>query len=248
MAYAFGSDSVGWGGGTGSSTTLGTDATGHITVAAGDTIFAWFIVDGAGHTFTVTDNFTNTYAIVGAPIAASGPGTAALYVCRGSNSSGNCAVTVTIDTASTNRSMAIGTISGLSTSASISQNNANVVMTAGTDGMTTASATPSAQPAIVLGFQWNYFSVTMTVGTGFTVAPGGALANGLFFGGQFNCIEHKRVTTTSATPATWTPGAGNANGAALVELIIPETGAGGGGGTATAKRLSINFGPSLGVN
>lgn len=246
MAYAFGSDSVGFGGGTGSATTITTGQT--ITVAVGDTIFAWFMVDTGGHTFTVADNFLNNYVIVGSTIAASGPGTAALYICRGSNSAGTCSITVTIDTAATNRSMSIGTISGLSTSATLSQNTANVVMTAGTDGLTTVTAAPSAQPAIVLGFQWNYFNNTMSVGTGFTVAPGGALANGLYFGGQLNCIEHKRVTSTAATAATLTVGAGNANGAALVELIIPETGAGGGGGTGTAKRLSINLGPSLGVN
>lgn len=229
MAYAFGTGSCGWGGASATSTTIATDAAGHITVAVGDMIFAWFIVDGLSHTFTVTDNFSNTYTLVGSVInETSSVSSAALYICRNSNSAGSCSVTVTINSTAINRSLIIGSINGLSTSAAIAQNTALVTMAAGTDAVSTASATPSAQPAIVLGFQWNMYSYATAPGTGFTAAPAGTSGNpGAFFGGAYVCVEHKRVTSTAATPATFTITTPTSNGCTLAELIIPETGGGG---------------------
>lgn len=232
MAYAFGSDSCGYGQAAGSGSTITTVDT--ITVAQHDTIFVWLMVTGA-HTFTVTDNFSNAYSLVGSVInEGSSTSTAALFICRDSNSTGVCSPVATIDSAATNRDMVIGTISGLSTSATISQNGANPVMTAGTDALASAAATPSAQPAIVLGFHWNAYNITTSVGTGFTQAPEQHAGNtkGAFSGGHYVCVEHKRVTSTSATAATFTS-AGSVNGCCVAELIIPEIGAGGGGGGAS---------------
>lgn len=225
MAFTWGSDSCGYGGAAASASTIATVQT--ITVAVHDTIFAWFMVTGV-RTFTVTDNFSNIYSLVGSVITESSSGNcAALYVCRDSNSSGACSVTVTINAAATNRSMCIGCITGLSNSATATTDGgANPVMTAGADAVTTTSTAPTTQPAIVLGFQWNAYNITTSIGTGFTQAPEQALGNtkGTYFGGEYILVEYKRVTSTSATPATFTS-AGSVNGCAVIELIIPESGA-----------------------
>lgn len=228
MAYAFGSDSVGYGQLSGSGTTI--PAIDTVTVALHDTIFVWCSVVGA-HTFSCADNFTNTYALVGSVISEVSSGSSmALFICRDSNSAGVCSPLITIDSAAIDRNMVIGAISGLSTSLAILQNTSNPVMTAGTDGVSSASATPSAQPAIVLGFLWDGYNIAPAIGTGFTIAPEqeAGLNPAAYAGGYWGIVEHKRVTSLAATPVTFTMATGDAHGCAVLELIIPEIGASGG--------------------
>src|SRR6185312_8664064 len=106
MAYAFGSDTPGFGGSSSSASTITT--TQSITVAQHDLIWAWIIVAVQNHTFTVTDNFSNTYAQVQIGNDASGDQTWALFVCRDSNSAGTCTPTTTINSAAAYQSMVIG--------------------------------------------------------------------------------------------------------------------------------------------
>ena len=71
----------------------------------------------------------------------------------------------------------------------------------GTDGVTTASATPTEQPACLIGFAVDNDVQTLTAGTGFTgLTAYGALGTGT----PLFKPQHKRLTSTSAVAATWT--------------------------------------------
>lgn len=243
MAYAFGTKSVWGGGGSPSGTTIVPDAT-TFTVALHDLIFVFASVVDLGGTLTmsVTDNFSNTYVQVGSTVRPPGGAniTAALFICRDSNLAGACTPTVTISAATTGRSMQCGSISGLSTSLATSTNGGeSISYVSGTDTLVSATATPSAQPAIVLGFQSNVDNIAATAGTGMTAAPqGGAGYNpGLFFGNQYLSVIHKRVTSTAAVGVNYSMASSGTVQAAVITLIVPEIGASGGGGPAASNSV-----------
>lgn len=223
MAYAFGANSMGYGQLAASGTTI--PAIDTITTLLHDTVLVWCSVTGV-HTFTCADSLSNTYAQVGSTINEASSGSSmALFICRDS-AAGTCSPTITIDSAATNRNMQIMAITGLSTSLALSSAASNPVMTAGTDGVVAGTVTPSAQPAIILGFMWDGYTIAITAGTGYSLAPQqeAGLNPGQYAGGYDAITIHKRVTSTSGVAPTFTMASGSANGCAVMALAIPEIG------------------------
>lgn len=235
MAYVFGSNSMGYGQAAVTGTTI--TAVDTIATLLHDTILVWCSVVGV-HTFTCADNFLNTYTLVNSVIAeSSSTSSMALFICRDCNTAGTCSPVITIDSTAIDRNMQIMAITGLSNSAALSSAVSNPVMTAGTDAVVSGNVTPAAQPAIVLGFLWDGYNIAPAAGTGFTLAPQqeAGLNPGGYAGGYQAITEHKRVTSTAATNATFTMASGSPNGCAVLALAIPEPIVAGGGGPPQNK-------------
>jgi hypothetical protein len=104
---------------------------------------------------------------------------------------------------------------------------------AGTDAVTSNTATPTSQPALVSGFTFGDNNADTTVaGTGFTT---GLNTWPLFGAGLVGLSEHLRITSTSAIAATWTATAGGTSNRWKSVVAIFTEGAGGGGTTVAPE-------------
>lgn len=236
MAYAY------LGGSTGllDSSGLAVQSIVGVVYSAGDTLSLWAaMVDYAGGAVSMSDG-TNTYTKVGGIAGMSG-NDMALFECI-SPTPGTYTVTVTWTNAGADHWLFhLGRYSGTATRQAGALTDTIAVSTVGTDALTSTAFTPAAQPALIVGVCVNAFNISVAAGTGYTnridVAPGG--------GGHAQ-LEDKRVTATSAVNTTWTDSTTTAR--ALFTVGYNETGGGGGGTSSSRKRVSLNFGPSLGVN
>lgn len=94
------------------------------------------------------------------------------------------------------------------------------------DAITAGTQTPTAQPALVSGFDIN-FGATNTIadGTGFTAGTSNAWSGSAPF---FGTTESKRITSTSPVAATFTDATnGAANRYLTLSMIYTESGGGG---------------------
>lgn len=126
--------------------------------------------------------------------------------------SGNVALTVTWSAGEFTKGIWLGEIRGaVKDSSVLAGHNSQLQNTPGTstDGLTSNTATPSGQPALVFGFSFHEVGGAPSAGTGFST---GIVA---WNSGQFSGLgarsESKRITSTSAVAATFTAGANNSH-------------------------------------
>lgn len=106
---------------------------------------------------------------------------------------------------------------------------------AGTDAVTSNTATPTSQPALVSGFTFGDNNADTTVaGTGFTAGPSSPTWP-LFGAGLVGASESQRITSTSAIAATFTATAGGTSNRWKTVVAIFTEGAGGGGTTVAPE-------------
>jgi hypothetical protein len=237
--------------GTASGGTIG--ATGTLTVGGRAPI----LIVGAGFSDLVSgvsDGTSNSYShVTGGSLA--NPGSSGLFYslweCKNIVTGGSQTVTATYSSAVTQRAIAVVVATGLDTSAAAAINTtANITPGNGTDIITSGTATPGAQPAMVLGFAQDVtadFS-SLTAGTGFTShsLPNFSLINS----GCIAICEDKRVTSTSAVAATFSTAAGGGDDYAALVYIVPETSTGNtgitpGAGSATCTGNTAIVTPRL---
>jgi hypothetical protein len=172
-----------------------------VTYAAGEQAIVTTQWASASGTATASDG-TNTYVSNGTPI----PGLIRAvqeFFCA-SPVPGTYTVTVTYSTSRTNRRIAVTRTTGL-TAFQAQAGQAQSGVTTATDFVSTGNVTPTSQPALIFGVvtaQQN--ASVMTPGTGFT--SHGSLASWDALTSDSSNMEHKRLTSTSAVPATWTSG------------------------------------------
>lgn len=183
----------------------GVGITASFTVSPGDTaIVVWLAYTGVVTTSPLSDG-THTYT------NSAGGGTvtstlthrmAMFYVA--SPTPGSYTLTVTLGGARSNRRLAVATYNGTTafqTAGTLDQLAASTA----TDAVTTASLTPSSQPAMLAALSLTANgTATYSAGTGHTSR--GALSNWDALGLGSTLLEDIRLTSTSATPATFTIG------------------------------------------
>jgi len=136
--------------------------------------------------------------------------------------------------------IALVEFSGLATSSVVSGTPVLVSQTApgtGTNAITTGNITPGAQPAAIVGIANDLGNqASPAAGTGYTgLTPIWNYEGTATAGAR---IIHKRVTATTATPATWTTDVnGGPDNYLNIGIALIEPGAGGGG--VSAKLLSM---------
>lgn len=224
MAYTVGTPQVNEG--TGSANTIATSAA--VSASAGDAIVVIATVAQVDLTASLAcSDGTNTYTLRHATYDATTTANYCIFVAE-NVSAGSFTPTVSWGGSTrTNRAIFAVPVSGLK--ASSYQTGAIAVQATpgtGTDGISTGNMTPTEQPACVIGGVTNGGSInTPATGTGFT-----SITAAWTFGTGTNLFraEHKRITSTSATPLTMTAGANVRHFS--VAVILSEAG----GSTATA--------------
>lgn len=224
MAYTVGTPQSGEG--SGSATNIATSAA--VSVSAGDTIVVIGTVAQVDLTASlVCSDGTNTYSLKFAIYDSGTTANWCIFVAE-NVSAGSYTPTMSWG-GSTRTSRAIYAIPVSGLKAACYQTGAIAVQASpgtGTDGVTTGNMTPTEQPACVIGGLINGGSIaTPAAGTGFT-----SIGTAWQFGTGTNLFraEHKRITSTSATPLTGTAGANVKHFS--VAVILSEAG----GSTATA--------------
>jgi hypothetical protein len=210
-----------------------------VTITTGDRVLVLLTYGtGSGITLGVSDG-TNTYTQVGATLSDATAGQSmALFECV--NATGG---TYTFTGSFTPGQFAVGigirTYAGLdgAVSATMQSNNPTNPGTSA-NALATANITPGSQPGLI-------FAATMDVSGGETITAGSSplTSRGTFavWNTQFGVgtmTEDKRVTSTSATNATFTTTVGTGRFLNIV-AFVPETGAGG-GGAAPAMRMPLS--------
>lgn len=162
---------------------------------------------GGSSVSTITDG-TNTYQALPSPgnvatFDTSGPAAFQVFECLDC-AAGSPTVTGTLSAAFGSRAAYVIRCTGTSNAgaaqavATAWQQNA----AATTDAVTSGNATPSSQPAFVVGLAVDGFGNTLTSGTGWTNGGAGTTADSTF--GISSRFEYKSVASTSALGATWT--------------------------------------------
>lgn len=164
------------------------------------------------------------------------------FLCE-SASSGTTQVSGNFDTNVDYPAIAVVEISGLATS-SIAGGNVFVAQNApgtGANAVSSGNVTPSGQPAAVYGIAFDLGNqATPAAGTGFTGT--GAIWNYEGTATAGAQVIHKRVTATTATPATWTTDVNGGPDQYLnAAVVLLEPGAGGGSTAAQARRRRVRM-------
>jgi hypothetical protein len=189
--------------GGGSATTIAVT----LTVAAGSALHVYVMenANGSGGSITLSDNLGQTYTQSSAVTDASR--IARDFYLIGA-AAGSTTITATMSLGAFVAGIwvkEIGQCSGYQSGSGQLQLSPG----AGTDAVTSNTATPSSQPALVSGFTFGDNNADTTVaGTGFTT---GLNTWPLFGAGLVGLSEHLRVTSTSAIAATYTATAGGAS-------------------------------------
>ncbi len=139
--------------------------------------------------------------------------------------SGSLTITVTYDNpASSNRNLGVEEIGGCS-AFQVGHDQQQFGPGSGTDAVSSGNATPTSQPAFLVGGTWDVTGITQqpAAGTGFTLA--GRAGNGTL---NTMAFEYKRITSTSAVAATFTNPGGDTFWITHA-AIFTETAGGGGG-------------------
>lgn len=195
----------------------GTSLTVSATYTAGDRVIVKTTRSTPGTTETITDG-TNTYNLVGGITLGVGD-RQNVYECL-SAAAGTFTVAQTLGTTSTFRGIQVARYSGLSTSVAsqiVSAYQAGPGTVA--DAVSSGNITPASQPGAVIGWSYNVDGGGLAAGTGYAsraTFPTEAAANG-----SSSRLEDKRVTATTATPATFTLSVAT-NNVATFALFIPE--------------------------
>lgn len=235
MAYSFGSTT------DVATSSSGTSQTLSVTYTAGQRamIYLSYGTDAAV-TVTISDG-TNTYALVKKVTDSSNTETGIVYEvlnCSG----GTFTITVTLSTAQPYRNIVCTTYTSLDNTAANANNGTNnIAPGSGAGGVSSGTATPGSQPAIVFGYAMDTSgtesSLSADTGAGFTSR--GTMANTETAIGVKTRIEDRRVTATTAVAATFTAGSGGGRFFSFV-VIVPESGGGGGGGTPLFRHSLLN--------
>jgi hypothetical protein len=203
-------------------TANGTSISQSRTYSAGDRALVWIRWAGAAAELRSVTDGTNTYTQVSTTLddTAHTSSSYALYECK------NCAagtVTVTASWSPDNpsfRAMAIARYAGLDTTASgVGSRAAQQAPGTGTDALSSGNVTPASQPAALIGFGYDDSANAVTAGTGFT--DRGTLSNMDSAFGTRSRVEDKRLTATTAVPATFT-GSNGADNYITFGIVIPE--------------------------
>lgn len=234
MAYALATDITNAGNGSGSSTTIASDA---FVATAGNLLLFGITLDSDIAPTTVADTAGNTFTeLTGCHVfdTVNSQAVRAYYV---QGCLGNAANIITLTWAAAHASRGIlgGQYSGTSGAAdqNIGQNEATPGT--GADGCNSTTKTNSAQPALLWGFCMNTGALggLPTAGTGFT----SRLAGINLGGGTQARYEDKRLTATAATESTFTASANVAH--TTIMAIFLETGAGVSVGTQNGRSIYI---------
>jgi hypothetical protein len=196
MAYSF-LQSVD-AGSTGSGSSLGVS----ITYTGGEHAYVFGTITGTVTTWTVTDNSggSNVYTQLGSTVAGLGGDNEAIFECA-SVVAGTFTVTHNWGTAGTFRGIHVWTYNGV-TGSSITVSNTQNGPGTGADAVTSTNLNPSSQPGALIGHTYDTNGNALNAGTGFTsrsTFPSEAATNGVS-----TRLEDKRLTSTSAVPATFT--------------------------------------------
>lgn len=198
-------------------------------------IFA-FYYSTASKTITMSGN-SNSFAEIGTGLfnGSAGAGVRA-YVVQSANS-GTTQMTATFGANVDYPAIAVVEISGLATSSVVGGSVFVMQAAPGTasNAVTTGNVTPSGQPAAIFGIANDLGNqASPAAGTGYTgLTPIFNYEGTATAGGR---IEHKRVTATTATPATWTTDVnGGPDNYLNVAVVLLEPGAGGGGTTPITR-------------
>jgi len=226
MAYGFGATT------DVATTSAGTSQTLSVTYSLHDRAELYITYgNGSAVSETVSDG-TNTYALVKQISDAGNGQSSSTYECKDC-ASGSFTITVTLGSSLPYRNIVSTTYTSLDNSAANANNGKNnIAPFGGADTVTSQTATPGSQPAMVMGYSMDTSGseTSLAAGTGFTNR--GTMANTETAIGVKTRIEDKRVTSTSAVAATFTPGSGAGNFNTFV-VIVPESG--GGGGTTLSR-------------
>lgn len=182
------------GSGSGSGTTISVSR----TYAGGERAVVWVTAGGAT-TITVTDG-TNTYSAVGSQVVANSGDVLQQFECL-SCVAGTYTVQANLGTTQPYRGIAVHRFSNL-TGAGQTVGQAQTAPGTGADGLSSTNLTPASQPGLLLGISTDYNGGTISAGTGF--ASGGAYTTLDAANGSYTFYETKRLTSTSAVPATFT--------------------------------------------
>lgn len=218
MAYSYvGSGSAG---NAASGTALSVAA----TFTGGEHVFVKTTRSGAS-TETITDG-TNTYSLIaGSQVTDVAGDVQSIYECQ-SVAAGSVTIIQMLGTAQTFRGIQWISYSGLMGGAA-ALGNLQVAPGGGTDAATSGTFTPSGQPALLLGWIYDFdtFGLAIAAGTGFTsrdTYPDESLANG-----GSSMAADKRLTSTSSVAATFTVGSGGGDTMITYAIFCLESTGGG---------------------
>lgn len=213
-----------------------------VAITTGDRVLV-VLTYGSGSSITLgVSDGTNTYTQVGSTQSDATAGQSmALFECK-SATGGTYTFTASYNPGQFAVGIAIRAYAGLDGAVSATDALSNPTNPGtGTDALATSNITPGSQPGLVFGATMDVSGgETVSAGTGFTSRGTFAQWNTQFGVGTMS--EDKRVTSTSATNATFTTTPGTARFLSLV-AFVPETGAGGGGTTPAGKRALLGVGP-----
>lgn len=182
---------------SGSGNVTGTSQTCSATYAAGEHVFVRTNRQAAG-TETLSDG-TNTYTKLTTVVGPSGD-TFSIWECV-NTASGTFTLTMGLGTTSLYRGIQGVRYTGLSTGASLVVSS-NTSPTTGADLVTSGNVTPGSQPGLLLGWVYNTNGSVANAGTGFTSRSTFTTESGA--NGCASRAEDKRLTATTAVPATFT--------------------------------------------
>lgn len=192
-------------------------------VQAGSTLVALYTNDTtAGSTASAADNLnTGSYTTLETVNdTGNGQKTGMLYMPN--SVAGNITMTVTWSAGEFTKGVWLAELRGALQSISVlAGHNSQLQNTPGTstDGLTSGTATPSGQPALVFGLSFHELGAAPSAGSGFT--SGTVAWNSGQFAGLGARSESKRITSTSAVAATFTAGANNSH-VTLMGIFLEE--------------------------
>lgn len=229
MAYGFGATTDVGASGSGTTQTLPVTYTVHDRAEV-------YITYGTGTPVSESlSDGTNTYSLVKQASDTTNNQTSSTYECKDC-ASGSFTITCTLGSSQPYRNICCTNYTSLDNSAANTNNgtnNANPGSAA--DAVTSTTATPGSQPAMVFGISMDSSGgeSSLAAGTGFTNR--GTMANTETAFGSKTRIEDKRVTSTSAVAATFTAGTGAGRFLTFV-TIVPES-----GGAPAHTRIGAQF-------
>jgi hypothetical protein len=203
-----------------------------VTVAAGDALYVGVWSDNsAAPTITVADNLNGAHTALGTKVA-DGNGQDLVTFYKVNCAAGSTTITATFSASTVYKCIAVQIISGGATAAfDVSAGQiSRATPGTGTDGLVSAAAVNTKQPAGIFAYGFSTFTGPPAAGTGFTsLATGGTFGIGI--GGR---AIWKRITATGSQAASFTAGA---NVEHLVSMaVFDELGATGGADNPPIRR------------
>lgn len=188
--------------GTASATTIALASA--ITLTEGNLVCVWVGYDGTSTTTTISDTQGNTWTRVGTELSASSYQLGMFYSII--TAGGSSTITATFGTARAYRAVAVAEwspASGTTWAFDVQAGQTQATPGTGTDGVTTGTATNSAQPALIVGLAFSYNGATISAGTSMTSRDNN-LWSTVLANSAATMIADRALTTTGAVAATWT--------------------------------------------